>query len=59
MGIRTQFIKLKTKVIKGAITNKILFELLGNKTSFTKSLKPSDSGCNKPKNPIAFGPRRR
>lgn len=33
-------------------------ELLGNKISLTKSLKPSDNGCKIPKKPITLGPRR-
>lgn len=44
IGIKAQFSKLKVKVIIGAKINKILLELLGIKISFTKSLKPSESG---------------
>jgi hypothetical protein len=43
----------------GAIMNKILFALLGNKISLTSSLKPSAKGCKTPKTPITLGPLRR
>ena len=40
----------------GAITKMIILELLGKIVSFANSFKPSANGCNKPKNPITFGP---
>jgi len=58
-GITAQPIKLKIKVNKGAKIKIYKFELLGKMVSLTNSFKPSAKGCNKPKNPITLGPRRR
>ena len=42
----------------GDIININLFALLGKIDSLTKSLNPSDKGCNKPYTPTTFGPLR-
>ena len=50
--INDGFIKLtKENISKGQLGDKIKsirFALLGITVSFTRSLKPSDNGCNKP-----------
>ena len=53
-----QFNKLKIKVNKGAIIKIILFDNTGIIVSLTINLTASAIGCNKPKKPTKFGPRR-
>lgn len=44
--------------MKGPIKNKIDEALLGIGFSFKISFKASANGCNKPRNPVQFGPLR-
>lgn len=51
--------QLKKKAKIGPIINKERLALKGTFVSFKANFKPSAKGCNKPKNPTTFGPRRR
>ena len=55
-GITAQPIKLKIKVIIGAIKKIVKLELLGIIVSLTNNFKPSANGCNRPINPMTLGP---
>lgn len=43
---------------KGDAINKTQFAFVGITISLNKSFNPSANACNKPKNPVTFGPLR-
>ena len=58
-GITAHPIKLNKKDNTGASKKIARFELLGKVVSLTNNFNPSAKACNKPMNPITFGPLRR
>ena len=57
-GIIDQPIKLRKNVKMGAKIKLNVLEFVGITDSFSNNLRPSASGCNKPKKPTTFGPKR-
>lgn len=53
-----QAARLKTNKIKGPVKNKTIEALLGIGFSLRINFNASAIGCNKPKNPVQFGPFR-
>ena len=57
-GIIAHPTKLIKKVSIGANIKLKVFAFVGITDSFNNSFRPSANGCNKPKKPTEFGPKR-